>query len=254
MTFHSAMDSDRVCEYLEWDSSFFGLRIARSALSVFTLESIESLLSWCEDQSIECLYVLAPSNHQETVRILERKGFGFVDIRLTLTTDVAPLEAATTSDRVRRVRPGDIPILRGIARRSHRDSRFYADPQFPEVLCDALYERWIEVSCEGAAEAVFVSEWQEQVAGYISCHLQDGNHGQIGLLGVDETARGRGLGGHLVKSALSWFGAQGVRSVSVVTQGRNTAAQRLYQRLGFVTASVTLWYHKWFDRHSGSAR
>jgi ribosomal protein S18 acetylase RimI-like enzyme len=36
--------------------------------------------------------------------------------------------------------------------------------------------------------------------------------------------------------------------VSVVTQGRNVAAQRLYQRAGFVTASTQLWYHRWLDR------
>ena len=30
--------------------------------------------------------------------------------------------------------------------------------------------------------------------------------------------------------------------------GRNLAAQRLYQRSGFVTASLQLWYHRWFLR------
>jgi len=36
----------------------------------------------------------------------------------------------------------------------------------------------------------------------------------------------------------------------VVTQGRNLAAQRLYQRNGFVTASLQLWYHRWFPREN----
>jgi hypothetical protein len=34
--------------------------------------------------------------------------------------------------------------------------------------------------------------------------------------------------------------------VQVITQGRNYAAQRLYQRAGFVTRKTELWYHKWF--------
>ena len=38
------------------------------------------------------------------------------------------------------------------------------------------------------------------------------------------------------------------RRITVVTQGRNARAQRLYQRAGFVTESVRLWFHRWFDR------
>jgi hypothetical protein len=34
--------------------------------------------------------------------------------------------------------------------------------------------------------------------------------------------------------------------VNVVTQGRNSKAQRLYERCGFLTRSVQLWYHRWF--------
>jgi hypothetical protein len=35
--------------------------------------------------------------------------------------------------------------------------------------------------------------------------------------------------------------------VLVVTQGRNYAAQRLYQRNQFRTCEVQLWYHKWYS-------
>jgi hypothetical protein len=35
--------------------------------------------------------------------------------------------------------------------------------------------------------------------------------------------------------------------VKTVTQGRNIPAQRTYQRCGFQTAAVQLWYHRWFD-------
>jgi RimJ/RimL family protein N-acetyltransferase len=46
---------------------------------------------------------------------------------------------------------------------------------------------------------------------------------------------------------MSWFAGQDIKTVHVVTQGRNTRAQRLYQRCGFVTRSMELWYHRWFD-------
>ena len=47
-------------------------------------------------------------------------------------------------------------------------------------------------------------------------------------------------------AALAWFSESGVRDVQVVTQGRNRAALRLYQRCGFVIEAVELWYHRWF--------
>jgi len=45
---------------------------------------------------------------------------------------------------------------------------------------------------------------------------------------------------------MNWFADQNASNITVVTQGRNVAAQRLYQRLGFVTRSLELTYHKWF--------
>jgi ribosomal protein S18 acetylase RimI-like enzyme len=65
---------------------------------------------------------------------------------------------------------------------------------------------------------------------------------------VAADARGRSLGSALVEHSLRWFGERGMKDVSVVTQGRNAAAQRLYQRCGFITDSVQIWYHRWFRK------
>ncbi len=40
----------------------------------------------------------------------------------------------------------------------------------------------------------------------------------------------------------------GVKIVSVVTQGRNIAPQKLYQKCGFISYSTMIWYHRWFNR------
>jgi|HubBroStandDraft_3_1064219.scaffolds.fasta_scaffold03992_8 dTDP-4-amino-4,6-dideoxy-D-galactose acyltransferase len=161
----------------------------------------------------------------------------------------------------------DIPALRRIAAASHHDSRFYSDPHFTRPRCDELYATWIENSCRaGQATAVLVAELPDQrdgPAGYITCQLVDfdpppergpqkgdggarAGQGQIGLFAVARGAQGHGVGGLLIASARRWFAARGVWRLSVVTQGRNVRAQRIYQRHGLVTRSVELWYHKWF--------
>jgi dTDP-4-amino-4,6-dideoxy-D-galactose acyltransferase len=46
-----------------------------------------------------------------------------------------------------------------------------------------------------------------------------------------------------------------MRSVTGATQGRNIVMQRLFQKCGFVTRSVELWYHRWAARQPhGSER
>jgi dTDP-4-amino-4,6-dideoxy-D-galactose acyltransferase len=232
------------CKHLEWDSKFFGYRIARATLSNYEEDGFSQMLSWCADERIECLYLLADSRDAQTVWLAEAHQFQFVDIRLTLDAKTDEQTQIQDAD----IRPHlttDIPGLKAIARVSHHDTRFYYDQHFPRDLSDRLYETWIENSCNGYAEQVLVAVNAEKPVGYISCHLA-GSEGQIGLLGVRADAQGMGLGSKLIQAALSWFGKRGAGEVMVVTQGRNIAAQRIYQKNGFLTRSVQLWYHRWF--------
>ncbi len=242
-----------VCQFLPWDTDFFGRRIARATVHRLNPETAKSILEWCMTHAVECVYFLADSDHAETVRLAEDYGFRIVDIRVTLQCDTRDRLTRISNDLsqpvgVRHWRQSDIPALQAIARTSYGDSRFYFDPCFPISSCEALYETWIKRSCEGYADAVLVGEVNNQPVGYVSCHLiNDTPRGQIGLVGVGSQVRGRGLGQTLIDHSLRWFAEHDVEVVEVVTQGRNIAAQRLYQRCGFLTHSVQLWYHKWMS-------
>jgi dTDP-4-amino-4,6-dideoxy-D-galactose acyltransferase len=248
------MSAESICEYLEWDSQFFGQRIARVKISRLTEEQVEEIDDWCSANEIDCLYFMADSSDQRTARLAQDNHFRFVDVRVTLELpkgtscqpDVAHLPVRTAVE-------SDIPALRALARNSHRDSRFYYDGHFPQNLCDQLYEIWIEKSCRGWANHVLVAGEDGKVEGYVTCHLQDRGCGQIGLLGVGEHAQGKGLGKDLLSQAVQWFAQQGVEKISVVTQGRNVRAQRFYQRCGFITQSVDLWFHRWFSETRASS-
>jgi len=243
------MSATSVCEYLEWDSEFFGRRIARASGMCLTEELVTEIGAWCSLHRIECLYFLATARDQGTVRLAQRNGFRFVDIRLTLDFRVGTAGGGETDDSsfaVREAVEGDLPTLRELARAGHRDSRFYYDGNFSMRQCDALYETWIEKSCRGWAQKVLVADRGRGAEGYVTCHISDPANGQIGLVSVGEKARGLGMGRYLVCDAIQWFAQEGIGNITVATQGRNVSAQRLYQRCGFVTRSVELWFHKWF--------
>ena len=238
------------CEFLEWDSHFWGRRIARLTLPRLTPEAATAVLAWCRTKQIACLYFLADADDSETTQLATEHGFQLVDVRLTLEHD-GPAEFASSARSVeegsRPFATADLPALRGLAGRAHRDSRFFFDPHFSPARSQQLFETWIENSCNDHREQVFVVEVEGQPAGYVACQIVNAQTGQIGLLGVDAVAQGRGVGTRLITSALRWFAARGATRVIVVTQGRNVRAQRLYQKGGFVTAALQLWYHRWFE-------
>jgi dTDP-4-amino-4,6-dideoxy-D-galactose acyltransferase len=217
-------------------------------------ETLAAIERWVAREGIECLYFLADPGDPETAPLAEESGFRLVDLRVTLERRLGgsgPESGAGEAGRVP-VRPAataDLPRLRRIAAASHRDSRFYHDRHFDRRRCDALYAGWIETSCADPAGVVLVAAAADPAgppAGYVTGTIGEDGEGRIGLFAVAADARGRGVGGALIAAVLDWFAARGADPVSVVTQGRNVRAQRLYQRFGMRTRSVELWFHRWW--------
>lgn len=234
------------CQFLEWDSHHFRQRIARVNSTQLTEEAMPLMEDWCRVNKIDCLYFLADMD-PPTIRLAEKYKFALIDIRVTLAK-ILSAELTKTHNPHGKIRPfqsSDLPALKQMAGRLHRDSRFFVDPHFSESRSRSLFEIWIEKSCLNPMDRVLVSELDGTPVGYIACH-RDGAEGQVQLIAVDSAAQGKGIGTNLIQAALSWFSEAGVSLVTVVTQGRNLPAQKLYQKCGFSTQSMQLWYHRWF--------
>lgn len=236
--------STEPCEFLTWDSAFFGVRIGRIHGNRLTRSLLTDIRGWSERNSVKCLYFFARPDDRETTLIAEESGFSSMDVRVTYERGLEPGARQIDAPRVRLFEPGDLPRLTEIARTSHKDSRFYFDGNFASRRCDELFVSWIERSCSGWADAVFVAMQNNESAGYITCHRTD-KGGSLGIMAVAETARSLGLGTELLETALEYFKKGQTRHVKVITQVRNIASQRLYQRSGFLIERVELTYHWW---------
>jgi len=236
---------DPCFRFLNWDSAHFGLRIGRVLPVRFDTELSRQALMWAREFSIDCMYLLLAAEDAAAIRTAAGCGWRMVDIRVTLG---APAVGDGEHDsHIRTAKLEDIPALRRIAAQSHKDSRFYADGNFPSAKCDDLFATWIERSVRERefAGLVLVPETQSnQPAGYVTCSITDGQ-GRIGLVAVDEKARGMGWGTRLVAESIRWSARHGAERISVVTQGCNVAALRMYERCGFRVESVQLWFHWW---------
>jgi dTDP-4-amino-4,6-dideoxy-D-galactose acyltransferase len=239
------LNADAPCTLLPWDTDFWGVRIARVEGSRLTPPLLERVDEWSQENEVSCLYFLADATDAPTALTAEDGDFRLMDVRVELRRRAGPEQV----NRVREAREDDTEPLRAIARASHGITRFYADPRFSNARCDDFYDTWITRSLGGWARQVLVAERDDRAVGYVSCHLDDAESlGSIGLIAVDERARGGGIGVSLARAAVDWCAAAGAETVSVVTQGRNVNALRTFERAGFVVHELGLWFHKWYPR------
>lgn len=242
------MISEPLGNFLEWDSNFFGCRIGRVHGEVLNRENATAIDNWAQQEKIDCLYFLADENESESIQIAEDFNYRLQDIRLEFDYPLSKqfsIPALADGYEIRPALPSDTESLIPLTQNSFVVSRFYNDPHFREKA-ESFYEIWLRRSIEKSfADEVFIITKDSEASAFISCKLSQ-NSGSIGLVGVAEAARGKQLGNYLVLTALDYFRKAGMEQATVVTQGRNIAAQRLYQACGFRTAQMRLWYHKWF--------
>ncbi len=240
------------CQLLEWDTGFFGYRIARVQGSRLTPGLLEQIVGWSEQNAVQCLYFQADSDDPQTVFLAETHGFNLVEVRLTFERNLKDWQPetrpkATEEVIIRSGRPEDIPAVQEIAQNSYVDSRFYFDRHFLEQDWQRYYQTWTKKSFSGGAEMVLVAEKDGEVLGYITGVLvNQGKECQYELTGVRESARRFGVGQELFRSGMDWCVERGIPYIWVMTQGRNVTTQRMIQRHGFLTRACHLYYHKWF--------
>jgi dTDP-4-amino-4,6-dideoxy-D-galactose acyltransferase len=228
-----------LCEVLDWDSQFFNRAVAKVCRSHLTLEDAQRVRNWAGQHGIQTVYFLAQLDDLPSAWAAEATGFRFVDIRLTYEHK----SPQTFGDsRIRQSRPSDQADLEVMASRSFSLTRFARDPAFGPDGAARLYREWLRKSLSGWAQQTLVAESNGRPAGFVTCHITSGV-GSIGLVAVDEKERGKGLGPALVLCANSWLLESGAQSITVVTQGANLAAQRIYEATGFTTKAVEMWFH-----------
>jgi dTDP-4-amino-4,6-dideoxy-D-galactose acyltransferase len=228
-------------EPLGWDSSFFGVSIGRVRGGV-EAAAIPATVDEADERGVDCLYLLAPADDDGLLDRAQRCGFVVRDIRVELERTV--LGHACGKLGVRRATSADLARLAPIARERVRDTRFFADPGFRPARSAELYVAWLRRGLLGDPERVTLMP--TDAGGFIVCHLDpETATGAIELIAVADEAAGRGVGSALVQGAERLFAEASLARATVVTQGRNIRAQRLYQRHGYRTGSVSLWLHRW---------
>jgi len=240
----TSTDGEEPCEFLDWDSRHFHLKIGRVRPGDRSDDAVVRVETWRTKMEVDCLYLFVPVECGAGIRFAERLAFQLVDIRVTLERGPSR-ERHGDSAQVRPYRAGDLTELSILAGRLHRDSRFFRDTRFSPERSQRLFELWLEKACASPAHFVLVVERHGRPVAYIACERRSRQLGQIQLIAVDESVQRQGAGGALVEAAIERLTQEGATRVMVITQARNVAALRLYQRHGFLTTNHELCYHWW---------
>jgi dTDP-4-amino-4,6-dideoxy-D-galactose acyltransferase len=233
---------------LEWDTAFFGFKVARISSLDMDASGLTSALQELKSEEYRLVYWSVPSEQQDLARIALAHGGFLADEKVTFVKGlsgkglVLPQSPYTVIPY-----PYDSPDteLVKLALQSGEYSRFRLDPLFPDELFEKLYACWItrSVSKEIAWEVLVVRD-AATVLGLITLGTK-GERGDIGLVAVSEHARGKGIGKLLVGEADKRFAEREFSISQVVTQRVNTGACRLYESCGYHMDKIEKVFHFW---------
>lgn len=237
---------------MPWDSNFWGFPVAEYRALGFSYGEIRRTLIRGQKEKKRCIFFFLPTGPiRAHRRELEKEKIKLVEQRIHLTRKTLPspfysVHMNWKDVELRRAKKSDLPTICGLARRLHRNTRFFKDPRFSRKRAEVLYEKWIHK--DFSFGQVFVAAFSRQsrfIAGYITCEILPGKVGRIGLLGVDPHFHGRGMGHRLVWAALDWFGDRSCLEVRVTTQAENRPALHLYRSTGFQKFRAEACLHWW---------
>jgi ribosomal protein S18 acetylase RimI-like enzyme len=231
-------------ERLEWDSTLFGFGVGRVRAKRLTVQDAARCADEARRLGLRCLYFLARSDDPASWTAAIRVGFEPIDIRIELDRELAPAEEVPRDTPL--ATEHDLPCLLDLARGAFTESRFFRDERFPSVKAEELFSVWVRRGVSESDRFTILSREDGKPAGFVSGRIAAAGRGRIELVAVAQAFQGRGVGHRLLDCALAQFWRRGAGCVAVVTQGSNAAAQRLYQRTGFRTGSVGVWFHGWY--------
>lgn len=194
---------------------------------------------------IKLVYFVAPESDTHQIRLAKELGGILVDHKITYLMNLKNI--ALQSDPDIKSYANTIPSedLINLAYESGNFSRFRADPHLTENQFKTIYKTWITNSVNRTiADDVLVISDNNKLLGMVT--VGEKNHrGDIGLLAVSETARGKNIGTRLVRAAQYYFIQKGFDQSQVVTQQTNIPACKLYEKCGYHIEKTECFFHIW---------
>lgn len=230
--------------YLAWDSQFFGKKIGKLALFEENNLFLQDSLAKAYAEKYELIYVFTEKNRKISDEILQKFHGKLVDRKVIYTAKIGQLHTKNNKPIEEFLQEKASQELYDLAYISGNYSRFKADKGFGIENFKHLYREWIDKSVSHEiAKKVFVYS-DKKIGGMVTLSIK-GNTATIGLIAVDETLQGHGIGVSLIDACVEYCKSEKIQTLDVSTQMDNAQACRFYEKYGFEIKEVINIYHFW---------
>jgi ribosomal protein S18 acetylase RimI-like enzyme len=141
---------------------------------------------------------------------------------------------------LRRADPAEADLVGALTERVYRDGGF-GSGAYADVLRDGRSRVRDGIVLVGAADGTITGTVTLALPGSPLAHLCRADEAEVRMLAVDEAARGHGVADLLMAACETLARDQGLAAVILCTETRMHAAQRLYERRGYLRDPARDW-------------
>lgn len=223
-------------EKVEWDSDFFGYKVGK----INVKDELNYNIDLINFEDYKLVYLFSKFKLQNFDSIL-------LDEKVILNLNLIDQIIENDNNIVSEFKDfSKFPQLLDLAFQSGVYSRFKKDINFVNNEFERLYIKWITNSVvDKKSLVVFIYELDDKILGFVTVDKKSDTHASIGLIAVELNSRGQGIGVKLLNQVKRYLLNNGFQKLSLVTQGDNIPALKLYQKAGFYIEESSFTYHIW---------
>jgi dTDP-4-amino-4,6-dideoxy-D-galactose acyltransferase len=231
-------------KYLIWDSQYFGYPIGQANIREFRKDEYKELRNVFTSQNFKLVY-LFPSD-EESLNTLKEVELQLMDTKITFKKTKECFIHHNILDSVETYSGLEqYDTLKYLALISGEYSRYNIDKQFRNNEYEILYIEWLRRSINREiANDVLVYKFNSKIIGFVTYKI-DADDLVIGLIAVDKTMQGRGVGKTLMNAVENIAIQKNLRSIVVSTQERNKGAMTFYSSLDYIIKAKKDIFHLW---------
>jgi len=245
--------SDRPIHYLtspvEWDTDFFGFPVAD--ISSPFQDGLDFEASICSAKALGTTLLVYRAHHKSALPDVE-ETVCLADSKITF---IMPASVPLPDWTVKHVNVeayeshSMTPALAKLAMLAGHKSRFFMDPMFPRPAAEAMYVLWMKrIVSRALGDRVHVlveRDAEDEICAFGATYIDSKGHAVPSLMAGFPDVYTPGFGRVYFSAMMNWFRAERISEARIKTQGRNHAAQKIYNSAGWTVGQHQDIYHVW---------